>query len=102
MALLRSQTSRQSTTRKDRSPVAIEQIGLGGETDASDASALNVETIGLYQVHAWDPLTRLEETLRFLDDAVRAGKINYVGPAVVPVSCSWTRRRRSARDRRSC
>jgi aryl-alcohol dehydrogenase-like predicted oxidoreductase len=30
-------------------------------------------------VHAWDPLTRLEETLRFLDDAVRAGKINYVG-----------------------
>jgi len=40
---------------------------------------LNVETIDLYQVHAWDPLTRLEETLRFLDDAVRAGKINYIG-----------------------
>jgi aryl-alcohol dehydrogenase-like predicted oxidoreductase len=40
---------------------------------------LNVETIDLYQLHAWDPLTRLEETLRFLDDAVRAGKINYVG-----------------------
>ena len=40
---------------------------------------LNVATIDLYQVHAWDPLTRLEETLRFLDDAVRAGKINYVG-----------------------
>jgi aryl-alcohol dehydrogenase-like predicted oxidoreductase len=48
---------------------------------ALDASLrrLNVETIDLYQVHAWDPLTRLEETLRFLDDAVRAGKINYVG-----------------------
>jgi aryl-alcohol dehydrogenase-like predicted oxidoreductase len=30
-------------------------------------------------VHAWDPLTRLEETLRFLDDAVRAGKISYLG-----------------------
>jgi len=40
---------------------------------------LNVQTIDLYQVHGWDPLTRLEETLRFLDDAVRAGKINYVG-----------------------
>lgn len=40
---------------------------------------LNVETVDLYQVHAWDPLTRLEETLRFLDDAVRAGKVNYVG-----------------------
>ena len=38
----------------------------------------NVETIDLYQVHAWDPLTRLEETLRFLDDAARAGKINYI------------------------
>ena len=48
---------------------------------ALDASLrrLNVETVDLYQVHAWDPLTRLEETLRFLDDAVRAGKINYVG-----------------------
>ena len=48
---------------------------------ALDASLrrLNVETIDLYQLHAWDPLTRLEETLRFLDDAVRAGKINYVG-----------------------
>ncbi len=48
---------------------------------ALDASLrrLNVQTIDLYQVHAWDPLTRLEETLRFLDDAVRAGKVNYVG-----------------------
>jgi aryl-alcohol dehydrogenase-like predicted oxidoreductase len=40
---------------------------------------LNVETIDLYQMHGWDPLTRVEETLRFLDDAVRAGKINYAG-----------------------
>ena len=40
---------------------------------------LQVDTIDLYQLHGWDPLTRVEETLRFLDDAVRAGKINYVG-----------------------
>jgi aryl-alcohol dehydrogenase-like predicted oxidoreductase len=40
---------------------------------------LGTDTVDLYQVHAWDPLTRVEETLRFLDDAVRAGKINYVG-----------------------
>ncbi|HEY2239379.1 MAG TPA: aldo/keto reductase [Streptosporangiaceae bacterium] len=40
---------------------------------------LQVDTIDLYQLHGWDPLTRIEETLRFLDDAVRAGKINYVG-----------------------
>jgi aryl-alcohol dehydrogenase-like predicted oxidoreductase len=49
--------------------------------DALDASLrrLGVGTIDLYQVHAWDPLTPIEETLRFLDDAVRAGKIHYVG-----------------------
>jgi aryl-alcohol dehydrogenase-like predicted oxidoreductase len=48
---------------------------------ALDASLrrLQVDTIDLYQVHAWDPLTPLEETLRFLDDAVSAGKIRYVG-----------------------
>ncbi|MEH3077835.1 MAG: aldo/keto reductase [Quadrisphaera sp.] len=38
-----------------------------------------VDAIDLYQVHAWDPLTPLEETLRTLDDAVRAGKVRYVG-----------------------
>ncbi len=40
---------------------------------------LGVETIDLYQVHAFDALTPLEETYRFLDDAVSAGKIRYVG-----------------------
>jgi aryl-alcohol dehydrogenase-like predicted oxidoreductase len=40
---------------------------------------LGVDTIDLYQLHGWDPLTSVQETLRFLDDAVRAGKINYVG-----------------------
>ncbi len=32
-----------------------------------------------YQMHAWDAVTRLQETLRFLDDAVRNGKIAYYG-----------------------
>ena len=40
---------------------------------------LGVETIDLYQVHAFDALTPLEETLATLDDAVRAGKVRYVG-----------------------
>jgi len=50
-------------------------------TDALDASLgrLGVERIDLYQMHAWDALTPLEETLRFLDDATRAGKILYYG-----------------------
>lgn len=40
---------------------------------------LGVEHIDLYQMHAWDELAPLEETLRFLDDAVTAGKISYYG-----------------------
>jgi aryl-alcohol dehydrogenase-like predicted oxidoreductase len=48
---------------------------------ALDASLrrLGVDSVDLYQVHAWDPLTPVEETLRFLDDAVRQGRIHYVG-----------------------
>ena len=40
---------------------------------------LGAEAVDLYQVHAFDPLTPLEETLRFLDDAVKSGKILYTG-----------------------
>jgi aryl-alcohol dehydrogenase-like predicted oxidoreductase len=48
---------------------------------ALDASLtrLGVDHIDLYQMHAWDALTPIEETLRFLDDAVSAGKIGYYG-----------------------
>ena len=48
---------------------------------ALDASLRRLQTdwIDLYQVHSHDPLTPIEETLRFLDEAVSAGKINYVG-----------------------
>jgi aryl-alcohol dehydrogenase-like predicted oxidoreductase len=51
---------------------------LGLALDAS-LRRLQTEWIDLYQVHAHDPLTPIEETLRFLDDAVTAGKICYVG-----------------------
>jgi aryl-alcohol dehydrogenase-like predicted oxidoreductase len=40
---------------------------------------LGVDRVDLCQVHAYDPVTPLEETLAFLDDAVRAGKVDYVG-----------------------
>ena len=40
---------------------------------------LGVEQIDLYQMHAWDPVTPIEETLRFLHDAVASGKIGYYG-----------------------
>jgi len=49
--------------------------------DALDASLrrLGVDHIDLYQLHAWDAISPLDETLRFLDDAVSAGKIGYYG-----------------------
>jgi aryl-alcohol dehydrogenase-like predicted oxidoreductase len=50
-------------------------------TRALDASLrrLGLESVDLYQVHAYDPLTPMEETLRTLDQFVRAGKIRYYG-----------------------
>jgi len=50
-------------------------------TRALDASLrrLGLESVDLYQVHAYDPLTPLEETLRTLDQFTRAGKIRYWG-----------------------
>ncbi len=50
-------------------------------TRALDASLrrLGVDSVDLYQVHAWDPHTPLAETLRTLDGFVRAGKIGYYG-----------------------
>ena len=40
---------------------------------------LGVDCVDLYQVHSWDPLTPIAETLRTLDGFVREGKIRYVG-----------------------
>jgi len=40
---------------------------------------LGVDTVDLYQIHRWDPDTPIEATLRALDDAVRRGKVRYLG-----------------------
>ena len=40
---------------------------------------LHTDHIDLYQMHVPDPDTPIEETLRALDDLVRAGKVLYVG-----------------------
>ena len=49
--------------------------------DQIDASLRRLQTdyIDLYQMHCWDACTPLEETLRALDDLVRAGKVRYLG-----------------------
>lgn len=58
--------------------VGLSRRHLSRALDAS-LGRLGVDTIDLYQVHAWDPHTPIEETLTFLDSAVQAGKIHYVG-----------------------
>lgn len=40
---------------------------------------LRTDHVDLYQLHSLDPYTPLEETLAALDDAVRQGKVRYVG-----------------------
>ncbi|MET8447918.1 aldo/keto reductase [Streptomyces sp. NPDC005209] len=40
---------------------------------------LRTDHIDLYQIHSFDPLTPVEETLAALEDAVRQGKVRYIG-----------------------
>lgn len=58
--------------------IGLSRRHLGRALDDS-LRRLGVEQIDLYQMHAWDALTPIEETLRFLDDSVRNGKIAYYG-----------------------
>src|SRR5258708_19128493 len=64
-------------------PVAPNQIGLSRSHIMSEVEAslrrLRMDYIDLYQVHAWDFETPIEETMRALDDLVRHGKVRYIG-----------------------
>jgi aryl-alcohol dehydrogenase-like predicted oxidoreductase len=58
----------------------------GGASRASLFAALDgslrrlrTDHIDLWQLHAWDPAVPLEETLSAVTDAVRSGKVRYVG-----------------------
>ena len=58
--------------------LGISRKHLGHALDAS-LKRLGIERIDLYQMHGWDTLTPIDETLRFLNDAITAGKIAYYG-----------------------
>lgn len=45
---------------------------------------LRTDHVDLYWLHAWDRFTPIEETLRALDDLVRAGKVRYIGFSDTP------------------
>jgi aryl-alcohol dehydrogenase-like predicted oxidoreductase len=40
---------------------------------------LGLDYVDLYQIHRWDPLTPIEETMDALHDVVRSGKARYIG-----------------------
>ncbi|MBP1804826.1 aldo/keto reductase [Rubellimicrobium aerolatum] len=65
-------------TGPDANDLGLSRRHLRQALDAS-LHRLGVDHVDLYQVHAWDALTPLEETLRFLDDAISQGKIAYYG-----------------------
>jgi 1-deoxyxylulose-5-phosphate synthase len=48
---------------------------------AIDASLgrLEMDYVDLYQIHRWDPLTPIEETMEALHDVVKTGKARYIG-----------------------
>jgi len=45
---------------------------------------LKTDYIDLYWMHFWDPNTPIDETMRALDDLVRAGKVRYIGVSDTP------------------
>jgi len=64
-------------------PVGPNEWGLSrghimAEVEAS-LTRLGTDYIDLYQVHAWDFETPIEETMRALDDLVHQGKVRYLG-----------------------
>ena len=58
--------------------VGLSRLHMLQEVDAS-LKRLGTDYIDLYQIHRFDPLTNIEDTLRTLDDLVRAGKVRYIG-----------------------
>jgi aryl-alcohol dehydrogenase-like predicted oxidoreductase len=59
------------------------QVGLSRlhiiESAEASLKRLGTDYIDLYQIHRFDALTGVEDTLRALDDLVRAGKVRYIG-----------------------
>jgi aryl-alcohol dehydrogenase-like predicted oxidoreductase len=77
-----------ATKVRGRVGPGVNQVGLsrGHILSSIDGSLrrLGLDHVDLYQIHGFDPVTPIEETVRALDDVVRAGKARYVGFSNLP------------------
>jgi aryl-alcohol dehydrogenase-like predicted oxidoreductase len=72
-----------ATKVRGRTGPGANQVGLSRshivEAVEDSLKRLGTDYIDLYQIHRSDVLTNMEDTLRALDDLVRAGKVRYIG-----------------------
>lgn len=77
-----------ATKVRGRVGPGVNQVGLSRAHILSSIDAslqrLGLDYVDLYQIHGYDPVTPIEETLRALDDVVRSGKARYVGFSNLP------------------
>jgi len=58
--------------------VGVSRVAIMQEVEAS-LKRLGTDYVDLYQIHAFDTVSPIEESLRALDDLVRQGKVRYIG-----------------------
>jgi aryl-alcohol dehydrogenase-like predicted oxidoreductase len=63
---------------KGANEVGLSRLHILHEAEAS-LERMNTDYIDLYQIHGFDAVTPLEETLSALTDLVRQGKVRYIG-----------------------
>jgi aryl-alcohol dehydrogenase-like predicted oxidoreductase len=64
--------------RPGRNGAGLSRKAIFAELDAS-LRRLQTDYVDLYQIHRWDYGTPIEETLEALHDAVKSGKVRYIG-----------------------
>jgi aryl-alcohol dehydrogenase-like predicted oxidoreductase len=77
-----------ATKVRGRVGPGVNEVGLSRSHILSSIDAslkrLALDHVDLYQIHGFDPVTPIEETVRALDDVVRSGKARYVGFSNLP------------------
>jgi aryl-alcohol dehydrogenase-like predicted oxidoreductase len=89
--LIRDERDRYVVATKYTAPTRYGDPNSGGNhrkalTQSLDGSLerLGTDYVDLYWVHAWEHMTPIDEVMRALDDAVRSGKVLYVGFSDTP------------------